>query len=239
MPAPPPVQLVFKASNSTHDPKSIHPSLPMRPSFDTFAAPTPAPPPTNQANAFEEGSKALSGSNHDVVANRSAIRMANMSAAEVLKAELAGLKPLKPKASSGPAVSAPNIPPPVPTTLPVVEAVSMAVDSDIPGLDVIADAVILDKTILTAEISTPTDTSYPPTEALSSFVMEQASPVAGVKRKLEDFESGSADQSGVATPLEEVEAEDTTAKKRTVNADGTVESEDTVKYVTDFRFKLP
>ncbi|KAG1786321.1 5'-3 exoribonuclease [Suillus plorans] len=39
--------------------------------------------------------QALAGSNRDVVANRAAIRMANMSAAEMLKAELSGLIPVK------------------------------------------------------------------------------------------------------------------------------------------------
>jgi len=46
--------------------------------------------------------QALAGSNRDVVANRRAIRMANMTAAEVLKAELSGARPLKASASTLP-----------------------------------------------------------------------------------------------------------------------------------------
>ena len=46
--------------------------------------------------------QAWGGSNRDVVANRRAIRMANMSAAEVLKAELAGLSPVKPTSQAKP-----------------------------------------------------------------------------------------------------------------------------------------
>ena len=72
----------------------IHPSLPQRPAFEV--APVnhasrlsmPAAHLATQSAPFQEGIKLAS--NHDVVANRRAIRMANMSAAEMLKAELAG-----------------------------------------------------------------------------------------------------------------------------------------------------
>ena len=72
----------------------IHPSLPQRPAFEV--APVNSPSRLSMPSAHvatqpapvQEGIKMAS--NHDVVANRRAIRMANMSAAELLKAELAG-----------------------------------------------------------------------------------------------------------------------------------------------------
>jgi 5'-3' exoribonuclease 2 len=107
--------------------------------------------------------QALAGSNHDVVANRRAIRLANMSAAEMLKAELSGSPPkasaLPQKQSNELDLSLPlkplgtlsvNSPPPVtaaataifaspsPSVAASVEATSMSVedgmDHEIPGL---------------------------------------------------------------------------------------------------------
>lgn len=69
--------------------------------------------------------QALAGSNRDVVANRAAIRLANMSAAEVLKAELAGLVPVKSSASS---VS------PAKVQAPEFDVSDSASDFDVPGL---------------------------------------------------------------------------------------------------------
>ncbi|WVQ75552.1 5'-3' exoribonuclease 2 [Cryptococcus sp. DSM 104548] len=59
---------------------ALHPSLPTRPAFDLV--------PKEQVDA--KAAQALSGSNSDIVKNRRAIRMANMSAAQALKAELEG-----------------------------------------------------------------------------------------------------------------------------------------------------
>lgn len=61
------------------------------------AAPTP-----ESLRMVSIAAQALAGSNRDVVANRRAIRMANMTAAEVLKAELSGARPLKASASTLP-----------------------------------------------------------------------------------------------------------------------------------------
>lgn len=76
----------------------MHPSLPKRPGFDTV--PTEPEKPAfkpgkkltyqQQAESLKAGLAAMEGSNADVVKNRKAIRMANMSAAEKLKAELEG-----------------------------------------------------------------------------------------------------------------------------------------------------
>lgn len=93
---------------------ALHPSLPQRPGFDlvpkeeaeaatvaggaTGAAPSPPGKKLNKAERAaeaikqgrEQGLAALQGSNEDIVKNRRAIRMANLSAAEKLKAELEG-----------------------------------------------------------------------------------------------------------------------------------------------------
>lgn len=75
----------------------MHPSLPERPKFDIVEKESqPARRPgkkmtyAEQAASIKAGLEAMSGSNLDVVKNRKAIRMANMSAAEKLKAELEG-----------------------------------------------------------------------------------------------------------------------------------------------------
>ncbi|CAK9779952.1 unnamed protein product [Cutaneotrichosporon oleaginosum] len=76
----------------------LHPSLPTRPGFDTEVA-EPAKPAfkpgkkltyQQQAESLKAGLAAMSGSNADIVKNRKAIRMANMSAADKLRAELEG-----------------------------------------------------------------------------------------------------------------------------------------------------
>lgn len=68
-------------------------------------------PTSESVENMPAATSAFAGSNHDIVANRRAIRMANMSAAEVLKAELAGgLAPVK---------QASSISKPIPTILNV------------------------------------------------------------------------------------------------------------------------
>lgn len=104
----------------------LHPSLPPKPGFaqnaDTMGFGAPAPSDTAAAT------QALGGSNSDVVANRAAIRMANMNARDVLKAELAGgLVALKPTKSSL-APSSPQKPEPA-NSVPL----SNSMDEDVPG----------------------------------------------------------------------------------------------------------
>lgn len=82
-----------------------------------------APSTTQSKSNAPAAAQALGGSNRDVVANRAAIRLANMSAAEVLKAELAGLVPVKPSASSAAKVQAPDF-----------DVSDSASDFDVPGL---------------------------------------------------------------------------------------------------------
>ncbi|KAF6762607.1 XRN 5'-3' exonuclease N-terminus-domain-containing protein [Ephemerocybe angulata] len=82
---------------------SLRPPIPERPrpAENDFAANAEAMGLGSVAKPVAEQNvpqavQAWGGSNRDVVANRRAIRMANMSAAELLKAELAGLAPVKP-----------------------------------------------------------------------------------------------------------------------------------------------
>ena len=75
-----------RLSSSTSENLAERQTLPRRPTVDSHTlADTPLASP---------GVTALGGSNADVVNNRAAIRMANMSAAESLKAELAAKIPL-------------------------------------------------------------------------------------------------------------------------------------------------
>lgn len=108
----------------------MHPSLPQRPGFDLVpkeeagdgakavtaaaaaagAAPSPPGKKLNKAERAaeaikqgrEQGLAALQGSNEDIVKNRRAIRMANLSAAEKLKAELEGRSTVADGEKSGP-----------------------------------------------------------------------------------------------------------------------------------------
>lgn len=180
--------------------------------------------------------QALGGSNHDVVANRRAIRMANMSAAEVLKAELAGLVPVKKSASSIQSTPTPANPPKVvdiaDSTPPpaIVASMDDDDDSEVPGLsgvppvavntNVIAQSLTLDGT---DDVSMP-ESSVPKSPH-------------GVKRRHEEVDEEDAtidaeesvviEEDDDAPP--EVEADTSVAYALKVNADGTVEQEDTVK----------
>lgn len=180
--------------------------------------------------------QALAGSNHDVVANRHVIRMANMSAAEVLKAELAGLVPVKKSASSIQSTPTPAIAPKVveaatvATPPPSMIATAEDEDSEVPGLrgtpplavstDVIAQKIPLDGT---------DDTPMPD-------MSTQESP-QGIKRRHEEVEAEDAvidaEQSAVieddddTAPAAEADANVSYSLK--VNTDGSVEQEDSVK----------
>lgn len=82
----------------TEAPNQLHPSLPPKPDFaqkaDALGLGASQQTP-EEAALVSSASRALAGTTRDVVANRAAIRMANMNAAEMLKAEMAGLVPVK------------------------------------------------------------------------------------------------------------------------------------------------
>lgn len=170
--------------------------------------------------------QALAGSNRDVVANRRAIRMANMSAAEVLKAELAGLQPLKPSASSLASTPTPAVPAPAPAPQPEPIAKPEAVatngdasvameedDNEVPGLGgaipVVADTIM--------------DTNG-----------SEGSP-HGVKRTHDVVEAEDAEiEPDAALPAEDDDEADPDASASyafKVNPDGTVVQEDNVRCV--------
>ncbi|KAF8974660.1 XRN 5'-3' exonuclease N-terminus-domain-containing protein [Flammula alnicola] len=235
-------------NNSTSS--SIHPSLPQRPSYD-FAANADsiglgaAPTPESIQHA-PAAAQALAGSNRDVVHNRRAIRMANMSAAEVLKAELAGLSPVKPSASSAASTSSA---PPFVTPVSPSKAMDVRPDgsTDIPGLGSFSRQNGVSSTPLPVPVP-PSGRSETPGESDADAdgdpdpdaKMAPASADAeasesnegdisiGSKRKFE--EGPGADD--VVDDVEVIEEDDEDAPPVAalkVNADGTVEQEDTVK----------
>lgn len=110
--------------------KSVQPTsassahaLPARPDFNNFeaaadslglgAAPEPLDETTNSAL------KAINGSAADWVRNRSAIRMANMSAADMLRADMMSARPVKQKPEKKSSSYSPQKPVPTPTPDPV------------------------------------------------------------------------------------------------------------------------
>jgi 5'-3' exoribonuclease 2 len=217
----------------------IHPSLPQRPSYN-FAANADsiglgaAPTPQSIRNA-PTAAQALAGSNRDVVANRRAIRMANMSAAEVLKAQLNGLSPVKPSAKDSPVSKSepmdesnvdddmdgvpglgtfsrqrdpsPSLPPP---PVPQLPSSQTPAESD-------ADAE------LDPDAKMPSTDS----EAVAGEVLDI---LAGAKRKFEEG-PGSDEPAEDVVMIEDDEDDPTPSLTLKVNSDGTAEQEDHVKLV--------
>jgi 5'-3' exoribonuclease 2 len=196
-------------------PGGAHP-LPSRPSFDVF---TGASLPSNPTFA---------GSNSDVVANRAALRLANLSAAEAMRAELAGAAPLKPTSRatlSGARPSAPEV-------APLAETVDVKpeIDETVPPPEVTEATNTVDEDVKPEPAALDTTESAIEAESAIEDLITNAVNGAnegdqprGVKRSAEEMEKEDGDS------LEEEEA---TAKRALkVNPDGTVEQEDTVKYV--------
>ena len=169
---------------------------------------------------------ALGGSNHDVVANRAAIRMANLSAAETLKAEMASLVPVKSRTQPPKPISAPPPPPVAPVEFSAVPATADDMDIEVPGFGT------GDPETLPANAHVDA-TSVDETENSASADNEIA-PVAGVKRPFEAIADNPADEDTAGENDVEAEAEPestTRALDYKVNPDGTVEQPDTVRYV--------
>ncbi|KAN0127489.1 XRN 5'-3' exonuclease N-terminus domain containing protein [Lactarius tabidus] len=168
---------------------------------------------------------ALGGSNRDVVANRAAIRMANLSAAETLKAEMASLVPVKSRAQPKP-ISAPPPPPAAPVELSAVPATAPDVEMEVPGFGTSDPEALLAN-------AHADSSSVNETETIASTDNETA-PVAGVKRSFEALADTPAEEDSVGENDVEAEAEaeaesTTRALDYKVNADGTVEQPDTVR----------
>lgn len=188
--------------------------------------------------------QAWGGSNHDVVANRRAIRMANMSAAEVLKAELASLTPVKPSANAFTSASTPAVPTPQPTGGDAPPAIVANTElseegTDIPGLGAGPNTV---STFVVDTMDEDKDE-----DGQRNGTPDATSPESphGVKRKhniaeAEDEEAEEA-EGEVTIPVEDdddAESTEVTNYALKVNPDGTVEQEDTVRQVKIFYFTV-
>lgn len=165
-----------------------------------------APSTTQSKSNAPAAAQALAGSNRDVVANRAAIRLANMSAAEVLKAELAGLIPVKPSATSAAKVQAPDF-----------DASDSASDFDVPGLG-----------NAEAPVAVPPLQSQPSDESMES-------PSASRKRtatdvEIEDTQIDAEEDTVVVGENESSVGEEESSYAMVVRADGSVEQVDNVRY---------
>ncbi|KAI0824633.1 XRN 5'-3' exonuclease N-terminus-domain-containing protein [Trametes gibbosa] len=231
-------------------------SLPARPNFAAKADSIGLGGPKTAETAAHApaAARALAGSNHDIVANRHAIRLANMSAAEMLKAEMASLIPVKASKSSfsTPAVLTTPTPPATNGPLESVPTPSAIVPSsdepEIPGLGGSFSALPVD----VADSSAPSEPVIPVESDVDSNAMDEAGPPSvkaedsvmhdntgprGVKRSIDDVaaeDAAAADVDGdvVENLGSDEDDEDTptnTSLKFKVNPDGTVEQEDVVK----------
>lgn len=240
------LSLTASTSSLTNTTTVTHPSLPPRPDFAARADSIGlgAKPNAESIQNIPAATQALAGSNHDVVANRRAIRMANMSAAEVLKAELAGLVPVKPTAShvdNVPNVLLPSDPEPSmivsdTTATPSVD-ITMTVDTEdeVPGFG--AQSVTDENAP-----SVSTDFDIPFSEKNNVGIFENGTVgaddvefdpnLAGAKRKHDEMNTEETDETVVVDDDEPPVDGPNSSLAFKVNPDGTVSQEDTVKCVT-------
>ncbi|KAF9076488.1 XRN 5'-3' exonuclease N-terminus-domain-containing protein [Rhodocollybia butyracea] len=253
----PSLGLTASTSSFTSNTSVAHPSLPPRPDFAAKADSIGlgAKLSAESIQNVPAATQALAGSNHDVVANRRAIRMANMSAAEVLKAELAGLVPVKPteKPTESKVDVKLDIPLPPQTQAMVisepaaadsapVDASGMAVDHDsVPGLGVQSVANEMNVAIpaeINVLIKEQSDSGGNSMFSESDVQMKEenaveAETLLGMKRTHDEMEATDTptDVTAVAEEDDEPPADGPHASSLQfkVNADGTVVQEDTVK----------
>ena len=211
VPYPPSAPLSAPPSESP-----MHHSLPARPAFDIFTGPVEEIPSTGSFD-LAEGAKALGGSNADVVNNRRAIRMANMSAAEHLKAELGGLVPLGRNAAKRASLENTK-----PTSFP--------------------DESNIGETHLPRTLNVSLSPQLPDNTALpQGQEVGRASPEIlndaprGHKRKIDDVDEvdpvpiDDSLEPDISDDVDEEQA-DVSSIARVVNPDGTVDQADTVRY---------
>jgi 5'-3' exoribonuclease 2 len=178
---------------------------------------------TDAVNNAGAAAWALGGSNRDVVANRAAIRMANLSAAETLKAELASLMPVKSRAHPPKPIVAPPPPPAAPVDFGVGSMTAVEVVIKVPGLGTSDPETLLAN-------AHADDTSVEAVEMSSVSTATEVAPVAGAKRPFEATTDITIDEDYVGG--DDVDAETASAQRSLaykVSADGTVEQEDTVR----------
>ena len=217
-------------------PPPLHPSLPKRPTFAANADSIGlgAKPTVESLANVTTAAQALAGSNRDVVANRRAIRLANMSAAEVLKAELAGLSPVKPSIK----------PPPKVPTLPLKPQVVREKDEPMPPLNIeqvfsIPEAPPVIPSLLEEGLDVDVDADGEPDPDSTSAIKDSIKVddtveeiLAGAKRK---FEEGPGEADATEEDVVSIEEDDgdgdgvPTSLALMVNSDGTVEQADVVK----------
>ncbi|KAJ7937328.1 exoribonuclease 2 [Mycena leptocephala] len=231
----------------------VHHPLPPRPSFAANADSMGfgAPPTVQSSQNAPTAAQALAGSNRDVVANRRAIRMANMSAAEMLKAELSGAVPVKPNLSlpAKPATSAPGtdtfLPPPSDSSSSLSNGTLADHNEDVPGFgnhhtststvsdspDDRKDAAVPVEPTLENDAEGDIDTDEPMNGdsaadvAADAFMTSDDDLAGGVKRKLSDVDDTADETLGD----DEDDAPPDVSVRLKVNSDGTVDQEDTVQ----------
>lgn len=209
-----------------------HP-LPVRPAFDVF---TGASLPTNPT---------FGGSNSDVVANRAALRLANLSAADAMRAELAGAVPLRSTSRATLSGNEPAPPAENPSPAPVAGADVGMTATDATTEDVEPSVPAFNET---ATNGTPDATANPefdmdtkPDGETPAVAGVEDSAVADLIAAAVSTVGGDEKPHGVKRTIDEVETETPSAVEEEpeaeaakpalkVNADGTVDQEDTVKY---------
>ena len=230
-------------------------SLPARPDFAAKADSIGlgGPKTAETASHAPAAARALAGSNRDIVANRHAIRLANMSAAEMLKAEMGvPLIPLKPsKSSTTSSTNATSAPKPPVEPSGSSASVSDINETEIPGLGAASSAPDSGsaETGASAEPVLPVENdinlntegeSAPPTVDAVDQIMNDDTVPRGVKRSIDEVEADDpdADADADGDVVEDLGSDDdedsaptNTSLKLKVNPDGTVEQEDIVKCV--------
>ena len=218
-------------------------ALPPRPTFDSFESTANAfgfgtTSPTVQDTAANKAAAitGITGSAHDWVANRRAFRMANMSAAEMLKAEMMAATPIS-KPPPRPSTTAQPIASPMaetpPVSLPTPPQILDALPSVLPTIPSAALPPVQNDT---EGVKAPDNASTTTSVTTTTIVETEPMSPHGTKRKHEEVEKESGGDD-VAEETFEVDPEDdddapsdtSITNKRKVNNDGTVEQEDTVK----------
>lgn len=212
-----------------------------------------AAPTAESIQNIPTAAQALAGSNRDVVANRRAIRMANLSAAEVLKAELSGLVPVKPDLSlpAKPSVNTDVVPP------ATLEPLRMSNDpppretsnsDDIPGFGAHNGGSVIavpsqEPASEPIAVDADVDADAEGEPDLEDKIAVDGEPADTEPASTEDslsgkrkFEEGPGEDEADETLAddEEAPADGAVTYALKVNADGTVDQPDTVKCVVHF-----
>lgn len=186
--------------------------LPARPAFNTVSAEEAA---ADKAKAV----KALGGSNNDIARNRREARMANMSAAEMLKAQLAG-KDVDVKAES---VEEKSV---VPAATEVAEfkVENVKTEDDVKVADVSMEAGEEGPRGTKRKVADDPDLDDTP-----SALAVESDPTASDAAAAAEDDNKEAPPVTELTSMAKMDEPVEPSKARKVNADGTVDVEDTVK----------